>query len=174
MRLRRSLRVAADSLRRVSRRTASTLGRALPLTTQQTLVAFIGRQTLPTPFRFEFALGNAYRSAARRLPLRSTGFSARIIWRTPQGMRSRTRLDPLRSIQPGTSFLNSVSADLRSCGLDGGGDIGSVLEIGCSQGCLLRHLETTMFRSATILYGVHLRAYAIRTAQHTSIPWGPE
>jgi 2-polyprenyl-3-methyl-5-hydroxy-6-metoxy-1,4-benzoquinol methylase len=61
------------------------------------------------------------------------------------------------------ALFDSISAHLRSRGLDAGSEIRSVLEIGCSQGYLLRHLETTMFPSATILHGLDLDAHAIRT-----------
>jgi SAM-dependent methyltransferase len=69
-----------------------------------------------------------------------------------------SKINPTRHL-----LFNSISDHLRSRGLDAGADIRSVLEIGCSQGYLLRHLETTMFRSATILHGLDLDAHAIRT-----------
>jgi SAM-dependent methyltransferase len=160
--VRRSLRFAADSLRWVSRRAAWAFGRALPLTTRQTLVAFIGRQKLPTPFRFEFAMG-----MLTDLRHRDPVALHRFLWSNHLAYAARyevphtfgaSKINPTRHV-----LFDSISAHLRSRGLDAGRDIRSVLEIGCSQGYLLRHLEATMFRSATILHGLDLDAHAIRT-----------
>lgn len=160
--LRQSLRFASDSLRWVSRRTAWAFGRALPLTTRQNLVAFIGHQKLPTPFRFEFAMG-----MLTDLRHRDPVALHRFLWSNHLAYAARyevphrfgaSKINPTRHV-----LFDSISAHLRSRGFDAGTDIRSVLEIGCSQGYLLRHLETTMFRSATTLHGLDLDAHAIRT-----------
>jgi SAM-dependent methyltransferase len=158
----RPLHFAADSLRWVSRRAAWVFGRTLPLTIRQTLVAFIGRRKLPAPFRFEFAMG-MLADLRRRDPVALHRF----LWSNHLAYAARyevphtfgaSKINPTRH-----ALFNSISAQLRSRGLDEGTDVRSVLEIGCSQGYLLRYLETTIFRSATILHGLDLDAYAIRT-----------
>src|SRR5262245_47892048 len=147
---RRSLRFAADSLCWVSRRAVWAFGRALPLATRQNLVAFIGRQKLPTSFRFEVAMG-----LLTDLRHRDPVALHRFLWSNHLAYAARyevphtfgaSKINPTRHV-----LFNSISAHLRSRGFDAGREIRSVLEIGCSQGYLLRHLETTMFRSATIL-----------------------
>jgi SAM-dependent methyltransferase len=60
------------------------------------------------------------------------------------------------------ALFDSIAAQLRSRGLDPRKDIRSVLEIGCSQGYLLHHLEASVFPSATILHGLDIDAYAVR------------
>jgi SAM-dependent methyltransferase len=132
------------------------------LGTRQNLVAFIGHQKLPTSFRFEFAMGML-------TDLRHSDPVAlhRFLWSNHLAYAARyeaphrfgaSKINPTRHV-----LFNSISAHLRSRGIDAGREIRSVLEIGCSQGYLLRHLETTMFRSATILHGLDLDAHAIKT-----------
>ena len=41
-------------------------------------------------------------------------------------------------------------------------DVRSVLEVGCSMGYLLRHLETSVFPAARVLEGIDIDAYAVR------------
>jgi 2-polyprenyl-3-methyl-5-hydroxy-6-metoxy-1,4-benzoquinol methylase len=43
--------------------------------------------------------------------------------------------------------------------------IGSVLEVGCSLGYQLRYLETDLFREATLLEGIDIDDYAVRTGR---------
>ncbi len=59
--------------------------------------------------------------------------------------------------------------DLRRC-LEGRGvvperDVRSVLEVGCSLGYLLRHLETGMFAAAEVLDGLDIDGYAVRAGE---------
>lgn len=59
--------------------------------------------------------------------------------------------------------------DLRRClegrGLDPTRDVRSVLEVGCSLGYLLRHLETEVFPSAVVLDGLDIDEYAVRVGE---------
>lgn len=59
--------------------------------------------------------------------------------------------------------------DLQRClegrGIDPARDVRSVLEIGCSLGYLLRHLETEVFPSASVLDGLDIDEYAVRAGE---------
>jgi SAM-dependent methyltransferase len=59
-------------------------------------------------------------------------------------------------------LFNNMRDLLRSRGVEPSKDIRSVLELGCSAGYLLRHLETQIFPSATVLHGIDIDAHAIR------------
>jgi 2-polyprenyl-3-methyl-5-hydroxy-6-metoxy-1,4-benzoquinol methylase len=61
------------------------------------------------------------------------------------------------------ALFRHIKGHLLSRSVEPATDIRSVLEIGCSQGYLLRHLETEVFHSATTLHGLDLDAYAIQT-----------
>jgi len=58
-------------------------------------------------------------------------------------------------------------ADLHAClwgrGVDPARDIGSVFEVGCSMGYLLRFIETDVFPGAATLAGIDIDRYAIRS-----------
>jgi SAM-dependent methyltransferase len=132
------------------------------LATRQNLVAFIGRQKLPASIRFEFAMG-MLTDLRRRDPVALHRF----LWSNHLAYAARyevshrfgaSKINPTRH-----ALFDSMSVHLQSRGIDAGKEIRSVLEIGCSQGYLLRHLETTMFRSATTLHGLDIDAHAIRT-----------
>ena len=59
--------------------------------------------------------------------------------------------------------------DVRRCleqrGVAPARDVRSVLEIGCSLGYLLRHLETAMFLAADVLDGLDIDEYAVRVGE---------
>jgi len=158
-------RLGAGSLRSASRRATWALGRALPLSARQRLVAFVGRQKLPTPLQFEFAMG-MLTDLRRRDPVALHRF----LWANHLAYAASYEVPHLfgaGKINPTRHVLfDSMAAHLRSRGVDPGTDSRSVLEIGCSQGYLLRHLETTLFRSARILHGLDLDAHAIKTGSH--------
>ncbi len=59
-------------------------------------------------------------------------------------------------------LLDDLQAWLDGQGIVPACDVRSVLEMGCSLGYLLRHLETGMFRMAEVLEGIDIDAYAIR------------
>jgi SAM-dependent methyltransferase len=59
-------------------------------------------------------------------------------------------------------LFDDLEATLRTRGLDPARDIHSVFEVGCSLGYLLRYLETELFRSAEILEGNDIDAYAVQ------------
>jgi SAM-dependent methyltransferase len=162
LRLGRIRRFGAGSLRAASRRAAWALGRALPLSARQTLVCFVGRRKLPDALRFEFAMG-MLTDLRRRDPVAFHRFlwanhlAYAVSYEVPHRFGA-SKINPTRHV-----LFNSITAHLRSRGLDPGTDIRSVLEIGCSQGYLLRHLETTLFREARILHGLDLDAHAVKT-----------
>jgi SAM-dependent methyltransferase len=162
LRLGRIRRFGTGSVRSVSRRAAWALGRVLPLSARQTLVAFVGRQKLPAPLRFEFAMG-MLTDLRRRDPVALHRFlwANHLAYAASYEVPHRfgaSKINPTRHV-----LFDGMAAHLRSRGIDPGTDIRSVLEIGCSQGYLLRHLETTLFRSATTLHGLDLDAHAIKT-----------
>ena len=151
------------SLRWLSRRTAWTLSEMLPLSTRKAVVAFVGRQRpLPVSLRFEFAmgmLGDLHRGDP--VALHRFLWSNHLAFAASYEVSRRfgaSNINPTRH-----ALFRRINAQLRSRGLDPSRDVRSVLEIGCSQGYLLRHLERSIFHSATILHGLDLDAYAIQT-----------
>jgi SAM-dependent methyltransferase len=58
-------------------------------------------------------------------------------------------------------FFSDLTRHLASIGVDAGRDIRSVLEIGCSLGYQLRHVETDVAPSAGELVGIDIDAYAV-------------
>src|SRR5262249_33869643 len=113
-------------------------------------------------FRFEFAMG-MLADLQRRDPVALHRFlwSNHLAYAASYEVRQRfgkSNINPTRH-----TLFRRISTHLRSRGIDPARDIRSVLEIGCSQGYLLRHLETSIFRSATTLHGLDLDAYAIQT-----------
>ncbi len=58
-------------------------------------------------------------------------------------------------------LFQDLEATLRARGIDPATGIHSVFEVGCSLGYLLRFLETEVFRSAEILEGNDIDAYAV-------------
>ena len=162
LRLNRLRRVGAGSLRSASRQATWALGRALPLSARQRLVAFVGRQKLPTPLRFEFAMG-MLTDLRRRDPVALHRFlwSNHLAYAASYEVPHRfgaAKINPTRHV-----LFDGITAHLRSNGVEPGTDIRSVLELGCAQGYLLRHLETSLFRSARTLHGLDLDAHAIKT-----------
>ena len=93
----------------------------------------------------------------------STVTFGRITWLTPKATRFTEEFGAA-SINPSRHVLfRKITAHLRSRGLDPGKDIRSVFEVGCSAGYLLRHLEEAVFPSATILHGLDIDAYAVKS-----------
>jgi hypothetical protein len=74
------------------------------------------------------------------------------------------RLNPSRHI-----LFDDMVRHLRARGVDPRTHIGSVFEVGCSMGYLLRHLETEVCPAAEILHGLDIDAHAVETGmQHLS------
>lgn len=110
------------SLRSVSRGAAWALGRTLPLSARQTLVAFVGRQKLPPPLRFEFAMG-MLTDLRRRDPVALHRFlwANYLAYAASYEVRHRfgaANVNPTRHI-----LFNSITAHLRSLGLDPAADM---------------------------------------------------
>jgi SAM-dependent methyltransferase len=69
-------------------------------------------------------------------------------------------LNPTRRI-----LFRQILAYFRSRGLDAREQIRSVLEVGCSLGYLLRHIELHMFPEAAPLHGIDIDRYAVETGK---------
>jgi SAM-dependent methyltransferase len=67
-------------------------------------------------------------------------------------------LNPSRRI-----LFDDIASHLHSRGIDPRRGIGSVFEVGCSMGYLLRHLEVEVCPSAEVLLGVDIDEYAVET-----------
>ncbi len=61
-------------------------------------------------------------------------------------------------------FFQELTRCMEASGISGK-RIRSVLEVGCSLGYQLRYLETDLFRDATLLEGIDIDDYAVRTGQ---------
>ena len=160
LKLHRAVRFGSVWLRWTCRRAALILGQALPLSARQTLVAMVGRQKLPAAFRFEFAMG-MLADMGRRDPVALHRF----LWSNhlayAASYEASRRFEAVNINPTRHTLFDGIATHLRSAGLDPSADIRSVLEIGCSQGYLLRHLETTVFHSADTLHGLDLDSYAV-------------
>jgi SAM-dependent methyltransferase len=161
--LRQALGLGKRSVRWLYRRAAWTAGRVLPLSARKAVVTFVGRQRpLPVSLRFEFAMG-MLADLQRRDPMALHRFlwSNHLAFAATYEISHRFgagKINPSRH-----ALFRRIDVELRSRGVEPARDIRSVLEIGCSQGYLLRHLESEIFRSATTLHGLDLDAYAIQT-----------
>jgi 2-polyprenyl-3-methyl-5-hydroxy-6-metoxy-1,4-benzoquinol methylase len=69
-----------------------------------------------------------------------------------------SNLNPSRRI-----LFDEMHSHLLSHGFDPGKKVRSILEIGCSMGYLLRHLEVEVFPSAETLHGIDIDEYAVTT-----------
>ncbi len=58
-------------------------------------------------------------------------------------------------------LFDDLASHFERMGLDPARDVGSVFEVGCSMGYLLRHLETGIFRGAALLEGMDIDRHAI-------------
>ncbi len=159
----KSLCAAANRWRdRRSGSAAWSLTRGLSLQTRQSLAGLTGRRALPAAFKFEVAMGllqdlHRHDPVALHRFLWSNHLAYAHSYETSDRFGA-DRINPTRH-----ALFGNLDAHLRSRGLDPRKDIRTVLEIGCSQGYLLRHLELTAFHSATILHGIDIDDYAIRT-----------
>jgi len=135
------------------------LGQVLPLSARRNLVSLAGRRKLSVGVEFAMGMLDDLR---RQDPV---GFH-RFLWSNHLAY-ARTYEIPRRfgasNINPTRHILFSrISDHLRSRGIDPRVDIRSVLDVGCSSGYLLRHLEELVFPSATILHGLDIDSYAVQ------------
>jgi len=80
----------------------------------------------------------------------------------PREMFGIENLHPLRR-----ELLELLTANLRAQNVVPEMDVASVLDVGCSLGYLLRHIETDVFPSAQTLVGLDVDSYAVRVGtQH--------
>jgi SAM-dependent methyltransferase len=74
---------------------------------------------------------------------------------------SEEELFPVEQMQPSRrEFFNDLVSVMREIGVESS-DIRSILEVGCSQGYLLRHLETDVFPDCPELIGIDIDGDAV-------------
>jgi SAM-dependent methyltransferase len=149
-----------DLARSIIRCTAAIIGRMLPLSVRQSLVASrVGRSSRGG---LEFAVG-----MLRDLHRRDAGAFHRFLWSNHLGYAAgyevgkrfgALNLNPSRRI-----LVDDIASYLRERGVDPRRDIRSVLDIGCSLGYLLRHIEVSLCPSAEVLHGIDIDKYAIHS-----------
>jgi SAM-dependent methyltransferase len=154
--MRRRYNVLARSL---IRSTASVMGRILPLWMRKSLVASrVGRASRGG---LEFALG-MLGDLHRRDPVAFHRF----LWSNHLGYAATYEVDKRfgeSNLNPSRRILvQHMASYLRARGLDPGTNIRSVLDIGCSMGYLLRHLEVGVCPSAEVLHGLDIDEYAVK------------
>jgi SAM-dependent methyltransferase len=142
------------------RRMAGILGKALPLSTRQALVARMKWRRVPG--WFEFCIG-----MLDDLRRHDPDALHRFLWANhlayAMSYEVATRFDA-SNLNPSRRILfEDINGHLRSWGMDPRKDIRSVFEVGCSMGYLLRHLEVEVFPSASILHGIDIDRYAVET-----------
>jgi SAM-dependent methyltransferase len=137
------------------------LGKGLPLSVRQSLVILASRIS-PTAFGFEFAMG-MLEDIRRRDPTALHRFlwSNHVAYATTYEVGQRFGPDRINLTRH--MLFHNIGDLLRSRGMDPSKEIRSVLELGCSAGYLLRHLETEVFPSATVLHGIDIDCHAIQS-----------
>jgi SAM-dependent methyltransferase len=137
---------------------------AVPLPARMRMAAWLNRQQW-LPVRDQVAMG-----LVRDLLAKDPKLFHKFVWANhfmgyakwydaEQELFTRERMEPsrvelFRDLRSTLDEINVVPANVRS-----------VLEVGCSQGYLLRHLETDVFPSAGDLYGIDIDAEAIQKGQ---------
>jgi len=142
------------------RRIAAMLSLVLPLSIRQALVA--NRKWTRLPGGFEVSMGllddlRRHNPDALHRFLWSNHLAYAMSYEIAQRFQTRD-LNSSRRI-----LFENITGHLRSRGLDPRRKIGSVFEVGCSLGYLLRHLEVDVFPSASILHGLDIDSYAVET-----------
>lgn len=131
---------------------------AVPLRMRMRMAVLVGRSRLP---------GAEWWSAelVRDLAERDLNAYHRFLWsnhlayaRTyePEARFGAARVHPTRRL-----LFAELRQLLRERGMDPARDVGSVLEVGCSMGYLLRHAETDVFPAARVLDGMDIDGYAV-------------
>jgi SAM-dependent methyltransferase len=145
--------------RSIIRSAATAVGRVLPLELRRSLV--LSRAGRASRGGLEFALGMLH-----DLHRRDAGAFHRFLWSNHLGYAATyeveqrfgaSNLNPSRHI-----LLQDIASYLRARGVDPHRNIGSVLDVGCSLGYLLRHVEVEACPSAEILHGFDIDEYAIK------------
>jgi SAM-dependent methyltransferase len=139
---------------------ARVLRRMLPLTTRQRIVALLGGRQWPGQSIFSIEI---LRDFAEQDP---SDFH-RFLWANHLGYSESyevARRFGASNLQASRHlFFGELAAYMRSRGIDPDKDVHSVFDVGCSLGYVLRFAETDVFRSATILRGLDIDAYAVET-----------
>lgn len=132
---------------------------ALPLRARMRVAVLVGRSRLP---------GAEWWSAelVRDLAERDLNAYHRFLWSNHLAY-ARTYEPDVRfgpdHIHPTRHLLfGELRGVLNERGMDPARDVGSVLEVGCSMGYLLRHAETGVFPAARILDGMDIDGYAVQ------------
>jgi SAM-dependent methyltransferase len=144
--------------RSIIRCAATVMGRVLPLSVRRSLVTSrVGRSSRGG---LEFALG-----MLRDLHRRDAGAFHRFLWSNHLGYAASYEV----ARRFGASNLNAsrrilvddIASYLMERGVDPRKNIRSVLDIGCSLGYLLRHIEVGLCPSAEVVHGIDIDEYAI-------------
>lgn len=146
--------------RRAARLVTQFLGKGLSLSVRQNLVILVSRIS-PTVLGFEFAMG-MLDDVRRRDPTALHRFlwSNHVAYANTYEVQQRFGPDHINLTRH--MLFQNIGDLLRSRGMDPSTDIRSILELGCSAGYLLRHLETEVFPSAAVLHGIDIDFHAIQ------------
>jgi|GEM_PF-1172808 len=137
------------------------LRQLLPLAVRKQLSIRIGRSRwLPDSHRYYWSM-----EAVRDLAERDPDAFHRFLWTHhlayAETYEVESRFDP-SNVHPTRHLLfGTLEAVLSERGMDPRRDVASVLEVGCSLGYLLRHLETDLFCGAERLDGFDIDEHAI-------------
>jgi SAM-dependent methyltransferase len=141
------------------RHAATVIGRILPLRMRRFLVA--SRLGRASKGGLEFALG-----MLGDLHRRDPGAFHRFLWSKHLAYAASYEVDKRfgeSNLNPSRRILvQEMASYLRSRGLEPGKNVRSVLDIGCSMGYLLRHLEVDVCLSAEVLHGLDIDEYAVK------------
>ena len=148
-----------DFARSIIRSAATLTGRMLPLSVRRALVA--SRAGRASRGGLEFALG-----MLDDLRRRDAGAFHRFLWSNHLAYAATYEVDQRfgeENLNPSRRILvQNIDSYLRSRGADPAANIRSVLDVGCSMGYLLRHIEVGLCPSAEILHGLDIDEYAIQ------------
>jgi SAM-dependent methyltransferase len=136
---------------------AGVLGRLLPLRLRERLVVWAGRHRWAGSVEFSMGLLHDLR---RRNPQEVHRFlwSQHLAYAASYQVARRfgaPNINPTRHL-----LFRDILAHLEAGGVDAR-EIGSVFEVGCSMGYLLRHVETEVFPAAGMLHGLDIDGEAI-------------
>jgi SAM-dependent methyltransferase len=131
---------------------------ALPLHLRMRMAVLVGRSRLPGAEWWTAEL-------VRDLAERDLNAYHRFLWSNhlayattyePEQRFGAERVHPSRRL-----LFGELARLLADRGVDPARDVRSVLEVGCSMGYLLRHVETDVFPAARVLDGVDIDGYAV-------------
>jgi SAM-dependent methyltransferase len=149
-----------DLVRSIIRSVAAMMGRILPLRMRQALVA--SRAGRAERGGLEFALG-----MLGDLRQRDALAFHRFLWSNHLAYAATYEVDQRfgeENLNPSRRILvQNIGGYLRARGVDPASNIHSVLDIGCSMGYLLRHIEVGLCPSAEVLHGLDIDEYAIQS-----------